>query len=164
MGEPIANLGKTSVMGEVRIVLHPPDPNPNFDLIYVVAFPNTGVCAIYGSGVPIGSDERGEQVKHKVDELANLLSKKYGDYSDKRDDCEEAVELCGPYWSLELSKDMARYAYRWSDPARAAPFGIAKLATFAVSDNGIATRANVVYFSADKACGAAQRAADGAGL
>ncbi|HBI70685.1 MAG TPA: hypothetical protein DDZ22_17270 [Massilia sp.] len=80
----------------------------------VLATPETGVCRIMASANVSVVNGSGDQIKEKVDQLAELMATKYGKHSSKTNYLGEDVYRRNPqYWMMALKEDSAIYGYTW---------------------------------------------------
>ena len=91
-----------------------PKPMDGVNEYAVVATPQAGACRIIARvNVPLVNDT-GDQVKEKVDQLAELMSTKYGRHSSKTDFVTQDVYRRNPqFWMMALKEDSAAYGYSW---------------------------------------------------
>jgi hypothetical protein len=91
-----------------------PKPMEGIDEYAVVATPETGSCRILArANVPLVNDT-GDQVKQRVDQLAELMATKYGKHSSKTDLVTQDVYRRNPeFWMMALKEDSAAYGYTW---------------------------------------------------
>lgn len=93
----------------------PPKPLSGAESYAVVATTNAGACRIATRiSVPVVNGQ-GDQLKEKVDQLAETMAIKYGKYSDKVDYIKQDVYRRNPqFWLMGLREDSVLYAYDWS--------------------------------------------------
>lgn len=163
MGEPISELGPVTDVGKGQYtVLRPPRPNPLFPTVSVFAYPETGVCLVFGSSDLIDLDPQGQKVKRAVDEAAEVLATKYGPGA-KQEQCNGDPQECQDAWTIKLSLGEAQYAYGWLFAGR--PDHIGTILVEADAEHATQSRVNLGYRStATDACEAAAAAAKASGL
>jgi hypothetical protein len=163
MGAPVSSVGPTTEMDAPGSysVKSPPNPSADFPYVYVVAFPQTGICKIQGSGPDHEHDDLGSLVRSQADEVASALSTKYGRWTKTQDDC--ASECDSQYWAMSLADGNRRYAYEWDHPNNGAgPIGKIIIASQA---EGLTTSLVIDYESSKHdECLAAENAAKAASL
>lgn len=91
-----------------------PKPMEGIDDYAVLATPETGVCRIMANTNISVVNGSGDQIKERVDQLAELVATKYGKHSSKIDFVGEDVYRRNPeYWMMALKEDSAVYGYTW---------------------------------------------------
>ena len=93
----------------------PPKPMDGVSDYYIVAGPNTGLCRIRATVNVDLVNDTGDQLKAKVDQLAEMMKIKYGKHSRLIDLARtEAYRRNPQYWMLGLKEESVLYAYDWS--------------------------------------------------
>lgn len=117
-GMPISELTR---LGFKPVETHPgvftgtaPKPVQGVTEYIVLATPKAGVCRLNARvDVPVVNGS-GDQVKSKVDQLAELVAVKYGKHSGKEDYISQDVYRRNPqYWMLGLQENSVFYTYAW---------------------------------------------------
>ena len=91
-----------------------PKPMEGIDDYAVLATSETGVCRIMANANLSVVNGSGDQIKARVDQLAELMATKYGKHSSKIDYVGEDVYRRNPeYWMMALKEDSAVYGYTW---------------------------------------------------
>lgn len=91
----------------------PPKPHPDFELVALEAYPETGICMIRGVGRDILGDGAGASIRTKVDSLADALEGKYGE-PKKVDFCRSNKIKCqSQFWMMTLDDNERVYGYSW---------------------------------------------------
>jgi hypothetical protein len=93
----------------------PPKPlNEPGDYI-VVATPKAGLCRIRATFDVDNVNGSGDQIKTKVDRLAEAMKLKYGKYSEKVVHISQDVYRRNPeFWMMGLKEESIIYAYDWT--------------------------------------------------
>lgn len=82
---------------------------------HLVATPSAGLCRIRATVDVNVVNGTGDQLKAKVDELAEMMKIKYGKHSRLIDFAMQDVYRRNPqYWMLGLTEESVLYAYDWS--------------------------------------------------
>lgn len=93
----------------------PPRPMDGVSSYYVVAAPNAGLCRIRATIDVDLVNATGDQLKAKVDQLAEMMKVKYGKHTSLIDLARtEAYRRNPQYWMLGLKEESVIYAYDWS--------------------------------------------------
>jgi len=117
-GMPIAELTQ---LGFKPVGSHPgiftgtaPKPIDEVTEYIALATPDAGVCRINARvNIPVVNGS-GDQVKSKVDQLAEIMAVKYGKHSGKEDYISQEVYRRNPqYWMMGLQEDSVFYVYSW---------------------------------------------------
>jgi len=81
----------------------------------VLATPKAGVCRVQARANVSVANLAGDQIKQKVDQLAEVMAVKYGPHSNKTDLVSQDVYRRNPqYWMMALAEDSVTYSYGWS--------------------------------------------------
>jgi hypothetical protein len=158
MGEPLSELGPLEKLGEQYKVLSPPRPSPGILVVTVEAFPSTGVCMITGVYTVNHNDPNGVAAKQLVDQLADILASKYGEFK-KLDQCNNNSATCEQYLTQAFENHSATYLYGWMLKGPRLDHLLA-LEVVADALDANSTTANIRYFSDNAdACAAAEKGA-----
>jgi hypothetical protein len=161
VGEPLSALGALKKLAPgMYLVLNPPKPNPKLPYVAVYAAPNGAVCLISGQTERYVGDLDGTTAVAAADELANLMTVKYGAANKKIDDCSDSDITCDQYFTTAVKKGLGEYRYEWVFGGAARPDRL-KVIEVAVSADDEATSAVAITYRGDDqdACQAAQDAA-----
>lgn len=80
----------------------------------VLATPKSGLCRVRAMVTVETVNGSGDQLRQKVDELADMMSIKYGKHSSKSTYIGQDVYRRNPqYWMMGLKEESVEYAYRW---------------------------------------------------
>lgn len=92
----------------------PPKPVPDFDSYFAMATPGQGIC-ILGALQQIGVvNATGDQLRERVDNVAEMLKIKYGEYTEKIDFANQDVyRRNSQFWMMALTEGAREYAYSW---------------------------------------------------
>lgn len=115
-GEELKTLGFVEVEGSPGLFKGtPPRPLGEPGDYYVVATPKAGLCRIRASYDVNTVNGEGDQIKEKVDQLAEAMSVKYGRHSTKINHISQDVYRRNPeFWMMALREDSVVYAYDWT--------------------------------------------------
>lgn len=125
-GMPVAEL---TALGFKPVEGHPglfrgsvPKPIDGANEYIVLATTETGVCRINArANVPVVNGS-GDQVKAKVDQLAEIMAVKYGKHSTKETYISQDVYRRNQqYWMMGLQEDSVLYGYLWEAGKTALP-------------------------------------------
>ncbi len=161
MGQPISEVpeAKESEPG-FYTVTSPPKPHPDFEMIALEAYPDTGICTIRGIGRDLQSDGGGASIRTKVDSLSEALKTKYG-MPRKNDRCYGNDISCrNEFWMMTLSSNERIYGYFWEKPNEAMKAAnIGEIAVGAMASNIADTYPVLEFYSEDvEACETARNA------
>ncbi|MBD8725734.1 hypothetical protein IFT43_20430 [Oxalobacteraceae sp. CFBP 13708] len=93
----------------------PPKPFSEPGEYAIVATPEAGLCRIRATFDVATVNGAGDQIKAKVDQLAETLQLKYGKHSTKIDYISRDVyRRNAEFWMMALREDSVVYAYDWS--------------------------------------------------
>jgi hypothetical protein len=119
-----------------------PKPVEGIDDYTVVAAPKAGVCTIQATALVGVVNGSGDQVREKVDGLAEAMEVKYGKPTKKINYYGEDVYKRNPqYWMMGLKEDSVIYGYVWK-VGQQEPNGLKSIeitAGASSSDSGYAT-------------------------
>jgi hypothetical protein len=88
----------------------PPKPSNLFTIYWILAGKKTGICKITAFTESLEFNDSGNEIKSKVDEIADALSVKYG----KGKHYDVGNEYIKPeLWALSAEHGNAKYAYVW---------------------------------------------------
>jgi hypothetical protein len=166
MGQPIEELNlakdEDSNAGDAVRLSSVPSPMSELETYAAVAYPGTGLCEIRAVSRTFDSDSYGNNVKPAMDNLAKLLSSKYGKY-EKSDGC--SGYSCN-FFQMSLKSGSAVYAYEWSRKTGATlPANIADVSLVAMPGDYNDTFFRLDYTSSNKqACEAAREKVKAAAL
>ena len=91
-----------------------PRPMEGINDYVVLATPEAGVCRIMANADVSVVNGSGDQIKEKVDQLAELMATKYGKRSSKTDFANQDVYRRNPeFWMMALTEDSVAYGYTW---------------------------------------------------
>ncbi len=157
MGTPIKTLGvQSEIEPGFTLLSSVPKPSSEFESYFVIGYETTGVCKVIAKSRDFESDSYGNHVKAYLDNVAELLSAKYGP-GKKTDKCFNKCD--SPYFQMRLESRGQFYYYDWENqtPAmQAAKIKSIELSAMAAEYNG--TSARVLYvFDNEMACDAAEK-------
>lgn len=94
--------------------IQPPKPVPGFDAYYILATKTQGLCKIMAiSNVDVVNDS-GDELKSRVNEIAEMLEIKYGKPNKKYDFATQDVYRRNPqFFMMALKEDAVVYGFDW---------------------------------------------------
>lgn len=139
----------------------PPKPVPDFESYFVTATPVEGICILGAIQSLSVVNDSGDQLKQRVDSVAEMLAVKYGEHTEKMDfGSQERYRRNSEYWMMYLMKDAVTYAYSWQTGKKnkSLPNGIDHIEVFA-SASSLNAGAVIIkyYFQNEKRCAAEKR-------
>jgi hypothetical protein len=104
----IAKLGQSSVKrvdGDTVIFTSAPRPHPAFKDYLALFSPDQGLVKVMALSGPIATNQSGDQLRERFDDIAGSLRNKYGSYSSDVDFVKEGSMWTKPqYWMMSLLK------------------------------------------------------------
>lgn len=92
----------------------PPKSAPGFDRFYAVATKEDGVCKITAISEVNVVNDTGDQLKSRVNEIAEMVEIKYGKYNKKYDFARQDVYRRNPqFFMMALKEDAVTYGFDW---------------------------------------------------
>ena len=99
----------------------PPKPAPGFDRYYVVATKEDGLCKINAISEVNVVNDTGDQLKSRVNEIAEMVELKYGKSHKKYDFARQDVYRRNPqFFMMALKEDAVTYGFDWVTQANKA--------------------------------------------
>jgi hypothetical protein len=126
----------------------PPSASDLFSRYYVHATKQGGLYDIIAITSDFTVNGSGDQVKSKVNEIADLLSQKYGKHSFKLDDSNSDLFTRNPeMWFSGLQDESVRYMYVWKagHNGTTLPNRIGYIRVEALANTVLSGRARVIY-------------------
>ena len=95
-------------------VITPPKSVPGFDRFYAVATKEDGVCKITAISEVNVVNDTGDQLKSRVNEIAEMIEIKYGKHHKKYDFARQDVYRRNPqFFMMALKEDAVTYGFDW---------------------------------------------------
>jgi hypothetical protein len=100
----------------------PPKPMDGVDEYFLIATPESGVCRISARANVEKVNATGDQLRAKVDQMAEMMAFKYGKHSDKMHYFSQDVyRRNSQFWMMGLSEDSIAYVYTWESKKTSQP-------------------------------------------